>query len=147
MKRPGTKPSTGMPRQSMRQARDGELGLLLKRMRGGRATREEIALAADLLEKRSKPRRLRKGQPDGTTKRAIGSMAWLLKLDYRTLRLRRPNRWPMKKKIIPMVAEAYGVSHSYVEKAMKETGNLTIDEITIDWEAVRRMGFLRDAGN
>jgi hypothetical protein len=124
----------------MWQARDGKPRLLLTRMRANNVTREELCLAADLIEGNIKPRRLRKDQPSSETKLAIASMAWLLRLQFRIFQPRSKNVWPMKKKIIPMVAEAHGVSTRLVEKLMLEYGDHGIEELIIDRRALHRIG-------
>ena len=86
-------------------ALDGDHKRLAKRLRAGIASRAEMAFAADLIEGKIKPRRLRDRQPTRRTNDEIAQAVLFLEAIY-------PD-W-QQKKIIPRVAKGFGVSERHV---------------------------------
>lgn len=93
--------------------RDDEL--FARRIREGIASREEMALAADLLQKRTTQRQPKKGQPNWIMNEAIVLM--VLHLEANADARKTPH-----KTIVPEVAKIFGVSIRHVYNVLAEYG-------------------------
>ena len=89
-------------------ALEGDPALLARRLRSGKVSREELALAADLIEG---PRRLRQGQPSQITNEHIAEVVFYIEVF-------RPER--LRKQFIPDVAKEFGVSQSHIYNVLTE---------------------------
>jgi hypothetical protein len=92
-------------------ALDGDTKYLADRLRKGLMSRDEMAIVADFLEGKIKPRRPRSGQPS----RLQNDEMVLL---YFHLRVRYPEL--SAKKIVGKIADWYGVSGRHVYNVLKE---------------------------
>jgi hypothetical protein len=107
----GREQPTYIARWAIWDALEGEPRLLAERLRDDIASREERALAADLISGKIKPRPVRKGQPKRIEKQGMVQMVF-------TMEAGAP---PMPRKvIIPAVAEAFHVSEKTVYNALAE---------------------------
>jgi hypothetical protein len=91
-------------------ALDGYTEPLTQRLRKGLASREEMAFAADLIDRKVKPRRPGRGQPTRFTNDQIAQFVFQFRVAY-------PD-WP-KKKIIGEAVDAFGVKKSHVYNVLK----------------------------
>jgi hypothetical protein len=112
---PGSELPWGLSQLTIWDALEGDNRFLTERLRKGIASPEEMALAADLIQKKIKPRRLKKGQPKQLENYAMAQMVFLLEASG--------GRLPQRKTIIPDVAEAFGVSERHVYNALTEFGD------------------------
>jgi hypothetical protein len=85
-------------------ALDGNVEDLARKLREGIASREEMALAADLIEGKRKSRRPRRGQPTRLTNHQIAQIFFQFRVAY-------PD-WP-KKKIIGRIVDIFGLKGEY----------------------------------
>jgi hypothetical protein len=85
-------------------ALDGNVEEIAQKLREGIASREEMALAADVLEGKVKPRRPRRGQPTRSTNHQIAQIFFQFRVAY-------PD-WP-KKKIVGRIVDIFGLKGEY----------------------------------
>jgi hypothetical protein len=129
---------TYIARWAIWDALEGEPRLLAERVREGIASPEERALAADLISRKIKPRRIRKGQPPRSVKQAMVQMVF-------TMEAAVPPR--QRKEIIPFVAKAFSVSKAKplsvktVYNALAECEELGAIVRTADLRAVNEESF------
>lgn len=114
MKKRGPAQPIGLVQWSIWDALEADDRLLSERLRKGVASPEEMELAADLLQKKIKPRRLKKGQPKQIQNHAMAQMVLVIEAGI-------PPR--QRKTIIPDVAKAFGVSERHVYNALAEFGD------------------------
>jgi hypothetical protein len=118
MKKRGHKQSLGKPpgiaQWSILDALESDPRLLAERLRKGVASPEEMALAAELIQRRVKPRRVKKGQPKQIENQGIAQMVLVMEAGS-------PPR--QRKTIISDVAKAFGVSKRHVYNALAEFGD------------------------
>ncbi len=109
------RPGSTIALWSIWEAHDANPALLARRLRQGNASPEEMALAADLIEKKIKPRHPRSGKPTRMTNDAITQVVLYIEANH-------PD-WPRSKTIIPDVAKAFRVSQKHVYNVLAKRRN------------------------
>jgi len=113
------KPEIGVVTQSIRSALDGDTRWLAGRLRRGSASPKEMALAADLIEKKIRPRRPRSGKPTREMNDAIVQVVLYMEAFH-------PD-WQRSKTIIPDVAKAFRVSQKHVYNVLSKRKNTWVE--------------------
>ena len=122
-------PVSTIAQWSVWDALEGDPHLLAARLRKGSATPEEMALAADLIEKKVKIRRPKMGKPGKITKEHIAGTVFYISVS-------RPH-W-QEKAIIYHVAKAFGVSERFVRYVVASWRNRSI-EIPYETDLTKRI--------
>lgn len=117
MKKRGPALPVGLAQWSIWGALEADDRLLSERLREGVASPEEMQVAADLIQKKVKPRRLKKGQPPQFVNYAMAQMVLVMEAAG------APRQ---RKAIIPEVAEIFGVSVKHVYNALAEFGDALV---------------------
>jgi hypothetical protein len=122
-------PLSTIAQWSVWEALEGDPYLLAARLRKGGATPEEMALAADLIEKKVKIRRPKMGKPGKITKEQIAGTVLYISAS-------RPH-WP-EKAIIYDVAKAFGVSERFVRYVVASWRRRPV-EIPYETDLIKRI--------
>jgi hypothetical protein len=142
MKKPKTSWGVGtagvflVERWSILGALDGNPKRLAMRLRAGEASRAEMAFAADLIERKVKPRRRRSSQPSRIENELIAEFVYYLQGIH-------PD-W-QRKKVISKIAEMFGVQQRHVYNVLegldpehrKHIGDIVIGNVGWDEELMR----------
>lgn len=122
-------PGSTLARWSIWTALEGDASWLAARLRKGISSPEEIELAADLIEKKRKPRRSRSGKPTHLTNEQIAETVEYVKLF-------RPD-W-QRKRLIADVATTFRVSQKHVYNVLAKFRKHGV-ELPYETETIKRI--------
>jgi len=110
---------------SIKATNDGDFQQLIERLQQGLATKKEMSLAADLIRNEIKPRR-----PRSSWVQRLAIAEYVAFLRKVLPAVRRETRKPtLRKQIIGLAAEKYGVKSSFDYEALREFNDDVLGQI------------------